>query len=198
VKQILLMGETMSKDQFGDRAKAMEESFFAKQNEALRQRLRESEETQTKKRALSAASGITDDALLDKLVALNLQGDTLAALSLVPLVVVAWADGRIDSGERTAVLSAANSERLHKDETSYQLLEQWLANPPPPDLLVKWKAYIQALSATLDNEARQTLKSAILDRAREIANAAGGFLGIGSRVAKAEKAVLEDLERSLL
>jgi hypothetical protein len=198
VKQILLMEETVSKDQFGDRAKAMEESFFAKQNEALRQRLRESEETQTKKRALSAASGITDDALLDKLVALNLQGDTLAALSLVPLVVVAWADGRIDSGERTAVLSAANSERLHKDETSYQLLEQWLANPPPPDLLVKWKAYIQALSATLDNEARQTLKSAILDRAREIANAAGGFLGIGSRVAKAEKAVLEDLERSLL
>jgi hypothetical protein len=198
VKKILLMEETMSKDQLGDRAKAMEESFFAKQNEALRQRLRESEETQTKKQALSAASGITDDALLDKLVALNLQGETLAALSLVPLVVVAWADGRIDSGERTAVLSAANSEGLHKDETSYQLLEQWLANPPPPDLLVKWKAYIQALSATLDNEARQALKSAILDRAREIANAAGGFLGIGGKVSKAEKAILEDLERSFL
>jgi tellurite resistance protein len=198
VKQILLMGETMSKDQLGDRAKAMEESFFAKQNEALRQRLRESEETQTKKQALSAASGITDDALLDKLVALNLQGETLAALSLVPLVVVAWADGHIDSRERAAVLSAANSEGLHKEETSYQLLEQWLANPPPPDMLVKWRAYIQALSATLDNEARQTLKSAILDRAREIANVAGGFLGIGSRVAKAEKVVLEDLARSFL
>jgi hypothetical protein len=65
--------ETMSKDQLGDRAKAMEESFFAKQNEALRQRLRESEETKTKKQALSAASGVTDDGLLDKLVALNLR-----------------------------------------------------------------------------------------------------------------------------
>jgi hypothetical protein len=39
------MEATMSKDQLGDRAKAMKESFFAKQNEALRQRLRESEET---------------------------------------------------------------------------------------------------------------------------------------------------------
>jgi hypothetical protein len=55
-----------------------------------------------------AASGITDDALLDKLVALNLHGETLAALSLDPLVMVAWADGHIDKGERIALLSAAS------------------------------------------------------------------------------------------
>lgn len=59
----------MSRDQLGDSAKAMEESFFAKQNEALRQTLRESEELKTRKQALSVASGITDDSLLDKLVA---------------------------------------------------------------------------------------------------------------------------------
>lgn len=68
----------MSKGRPGDRGKAMEESFFARQNEALRQRLRESEETKTKKQALSAASGVTDDGLLDRLVALNLQGKMLA------------------------------------------------------------------------------------------------------------------------
>jgi hypothetical protein len=54
----------MSKDQLGDRRKAVEESFFARQNEALRQPLRESEETKRKKQALSAASGVTDDGLL--------------------------------------------------------------------------------------------------------------------------------------
>ena len=59
----------MSKDQLGDRRKAVEESFFARQNEALRQPLRESEETKRKKQALSAASGVTDDGLLDRLVA---------------------------------------------------------------------------------------------------------------------------------
>jgi hypothetical protein len=188
----------MSKDQLGDRAKAMEESFFAKQNEALRQRLRETEATQTKRQALSAASGVTDDGLLDRLVALDLEGETLMALSLVPLVVVAWADGNIDDGERSAVLSAAEDAGLHKQHVSYQLLEQWLTQRPPPEMFVKWKAYIRALSATLSEEARKALKMAVLDRAQEIAHAAGGFLGIGSKVSKTEKAVLEELERSFL
>jgi hypothetical protein len=196
--QIFPAEETMSKDQLGDRGKAMEESFFAMENEALRQRLRESEETKTKKQALSAASGVTDDGLLDRLVALNLQGEMLAALSLVPLVVVAWADGRIDNGERTAVLSAAEEAGLSKHEVSYQVLEQWLADPPPPEMLIKWKAYIEALSVALNEEARQALRITLLGRARGIAEAAGGFLGIGSRVSKAEKAVLGELERSFL
>jgi hypothetical protein len=79
---------------------------------------------------------------------------------------------------------------------SYQLLEQWLAEPPPPEMLIKWKAYIEALSATLSKEARQALKSTLLGRARGIADAAGGFLGIGSRVSSEEKTVLDELERS--
>lgn len=77
-----------------------------------------------KKQALSAASGVTDDGLLDKLVALNLQGDALAALSQAPLVLVAWADGRIDSND--------------------QLPEQWLAEPPP----ITKQSYAVCLIAT--------------------------------------------------
>jgi hypothetical protein len=186
----------MSRDQLGDSAKAMEESFFSKQSEARRQTLRESEELQTRKQALSVASGITDDSLLDKLVALKLQGGTLAALALIPLVAVAWADGRIDKEERTAILSAAEEAGLRKDNANYQLLEQWLAAPPPLDMLIKWKAYIQALSATLNDETKQALKSTLLGRARVIAGATGGFLGIGSRVSKAEETVLVELERA--
>jgi hypothetical protein len=186
----------MSKHHLGDSAKAMEESFFAKHNEALRQTLRESEELLTRKQALSIASGFTDDSLLDKLVALKLEGGTLAALALIPLVAVAWADGRIDKEERAAVLSAAEGAGLHKDNANYQLLEQWLAAPPPLDMVIKWKAYIQALSATLNEENKQELKSTLLGRARAIAGATGGFLGIGSKISKAEEAVLAELERA--
>lgn len=66
--------------------------------------------------------------------------------------MVAWADGRVDNGERTAVLSAADEAGLSKHEVSYQVLEQWLTDPPPAEMLIKWKAYIEALSVTL-NEA---------------------------------------------
>lgn len=188
----------MSKDQLGDRTKAMEESFFAKQNEALRQRLREAEATQAKRQALSAASGVTDDALLDKLVALDLEGETLMALSLIPLVVVAWADGNIDDGERSVVLAAAEDAGINKQDVSYQLLEQWLTRRPPPEMFDKWKTYIHVRAATLSEEARKALKTTVLDRAQEVAHAAGGFLSIGSKVSKAEKAVLTELERSFL
>ena len=59
----------MSNDMLGDRRKTMEEAFFARENEALRQRVREMNDTRRKKEALSAASGITHDAVLEKLAA---------------------------------------------------------------------------------------------------------------------------------
>jgi hypothetical protein len=187
----------MSKDALGDRGKALEESFFAKQNEALRRRLRETEATKVKKEALSAASGITDNAVLDKLVALDIGSEALAALSLVPLVAVAWADGSIDDKERSGVLSRAIELGLSEQGVSYRLLEGWLVQRPTPQLLARWKDYIGALSPTLTQEARHTLKSQLLSRAAAIAGATGGLLGMGQKVSKAERAVLEELERAL-
>ena len=97
----------MSNDMLGDRRKAMEEAFFARENEALRKRLMGMDDTRRKKEALSAASGITHDAVLEKLAALDIRSETLATLSLIPLVAVAWADGSIDDKERGAVSSRA-------------------------------------------------------------------------------------------
>lgn len=187
----------MSKDLLGDRGKALEESFFAKQNEALRRRLRETEETKAKKEALSAASGITDDVVLEKLVALNIGSEALSALSLVPLVTVAWADGSIDDKERSAVLSRAAELGLSEQDASYHLLEGWLAEQPMPELLARWKDHVGALSVTLSHEAKHTLKSQLLGSAAAIAGATGGRLGIGQKVSRAEKAVLQELERAL-
>ncbi len=41
----------------GDRGKALEDMFFAKESEKLREAMREKEEAKNKKEALSAASG---------------------------------------------------------------------------------------------------------------------------------------------
>ncbi len=139
----------MSNQALGDRGQSLEDAFFARENEALRQRLRETGGTKQKKEAFSAASGITDDAVLERLTALNIGSDTVAALSLVPVVVVAWADGGIDPKERSAALSAAAEAGLDKQSASYQLLDQWLAKRPSPELLATWKDYMRAISATM-------------------------------------------------
>lgn len=186
----------MTDEFLGDRRIGLENAFFAKQDAILRRRLGEMDETKAKKQALSVASGIKDEAVLEELLALNITSATLAALSLVPLVVVAWADGSVDEKERSAALSSAEQSGLAKQDVSYQLFEGWLARKPPPELMAAWTEYVSALSATLTDGARRALRSELLGRARAVAEATGGFMGVGPRVSVAEKAVLDALERA--
>lgn len=186
----------MPSDFLAERKKGLEEAFFAEQDAILRRRLREADEVKARRDALASASGIKDAAVLDKLAAAGLTGETVAALSLVPLVLVAWADGEVDERERAAALSAAEEIGLSRDEPSHALLQGWLDRRPPQDLHAAWKAYAAALSATLDPMARRALRTGMMDRARYVAEAAGGFLGMGRRVSDAEQAVLDELGRA--
>lgn len=179
-----------------ERRTGLEEAFFAEQDAILRRRMAEEDQKNSTIEALSAASGIKDRVVLDKLLALNISVTTLTALAMVPMVLVAWADDRIDPKERDAVLSGAEQVGLHKDDVGYQLLKGWLAQRPPAALADTWKSYVTALSASLDHEARGKLKADLLDRAKTVAEAAGGFLGLLKSVSPAEKAVLDDLERA--
>ena len=99
----------MSNEILGDSRMALEEAFFARENAKLRQQLRDLDSTKRKKEALAAASGITNDTVLEKLAALNISSETVAALALVPLIAIAWSDGNIDDKERAAMLARADS-----------------------------------------------------------------------------------------
>jgi hypothetical protein len=184
----------MSHEFLDDHRRALEEAFFAKQDAELIRRLRAGSEQGTRKQALSAASGIIDDGLLEKLAAAGIEGSTLAAMTLVPLIAVAWSDGALDEKERAAVLSAASGAGLDPSEPGYQLLTQWLAKPPGPHLVETWMGYIRGTTAKLGEDARQALKLQLLGSARRVAEAAGGFLGLSSKVSAAEEAMLAKLE----
>ncbi len=186
----------MSNEPLDDRRRALEEAFFAKQDALLRKRLAEPAEVRAKKEAFSAVSGITDDAVLEALVKLDISAETLAAIALVPLVAVAWADGSIDAKERAAVLRGASESGLAPGAAGYGMLETWLQSAPPASLVESWKAYIATITAGLDHAGKRALQAPIMDRARAVALAAGGFLGIGIRISDAEEKVLADLARA--
>lgn len=176
-----------------DRKKALEEQFFARQERELVERMRREAAQKERKEALAEASGIRDREVLDRLAALDLNGATVAALGLVPLVEVAWADGAIHERERAAVVRAAEEAGVTRDTAAHALLESWLNRRPEPALLEAWKEYAAALAADLGDEERQILRHDLLDRARAVAAAAGGFLGTG-KVSAAEEAMLRELE----
>lgn len=177
-----------------ERGRALEEAFFRKQHEQQLARLREQQERAEARDALCAASGITDDMeLIDRLVDLGIRAETLAALTLIPLVEVAWADGKMEPREREAVLRGAQSSGLEPGSPSYGLLEIWTQDRPAPDLMQTWRDYIAALCAELTSEQRAHLEQRILGRARAVAEAAGGFLGLGNKVSAEEERVLAEL-----
>jgi uncharacterized tellurite resistance protein B-like protein len=186
----------MAEDFLGDRKKALEESFFAKENARLAAKLKAERASQAASEALAAASGIRDAAILKKLVDLSLGPDTWLAISLVPLVEVAWADGSIDAKERQAVLGAAAQNGIQSGTPAASLLENWLTTRPGPEVLRTWGEYTVAVCAKLDAPQRQALAVDILGRARAVAAATGGILGLGNKISDAEARVLSELEKA--
>jgi hypothetical protein len=179
----------------GDRRKALEEQFFTKHNEQLRQQLRESQEKQASRDALARVAGEAHPEVLDKLVELGISPETWAALEIVPLIEVAWADAKLEEKERSAVIKAAEANGITADSPSHALLEDWLRHRPDGRLLAAWAEYVVGLCANLDAAQKEALRDEMLGRARTVAEAAGGFLGLGSKISREEEVVLQQLEK---
>jgi hypothetical protein len=172
-----------------DRGRALENQFYDKENKDKLAAMKEKLEAQGTKEDLRKASGMTDDKVLDKLVELGLRSNTIAALSLVPLIEVAWADGEIQDNERTAILQGAHGKGLEQGTDGYELLQSWLKSRPDTGLYEAWEAYIKALASQLNDEQNRLLKNQIVGFAKMVAASAGGFLGIGKVSASEEKAL---------
>lgn len=175
-----------------DRGKALEEQFFQKEEHRKLEALREKKEREERKDALRAASGMDDDGVLERLVDIGITTATLSAVSLVPLVEVAWADRNLDEREKNAILHGARGKGIEEGSAAYGMLEGWLSKRPGPELFEAWSSYIDALDKELTGAQLEILERQVVDRARGVAESAGGFLyGTFGRVSTEEKAALE-------
>lgn len=179
-----------------DRQKALEDQFFHRQSEELRRKLREKEARGEHREALKQIAVVTDDATIDRILDLGITAETWAAVSLVPLVEVAWANGQVEDAERRSVLAAAEANGVTPGSASYEILDAWLAHRPDGRLMEAWSEYIAMLGADLSPAERHALRDELMARARQVAEAAGGFLGLGNKVSAEESVVLEDLEKA--
>jgi len=175
------------------KAKALEDSFFANENAKLLKELREVSAREEKRKEFREYLNIDNEEIIDALVELEVEPETLIAFSLVPLVEVAWADGEIQPKERDAIIQAAIERGVEEGSPTCDLLRNWLQTKPDPRLLEVWRSYVEAVMGSLGERSRAHLKSGTMGRARAIAEAAGGFLGVAS-ISAAEKKMLEELE----
>jgi len=187
----------MKKAPVSQDGRKLEDEFFARENARLLAKLRGESEKKDRREALGRVLEIRDEALLDRLLQIGIGPETALALRLIPLIYVAWADGAMDDRERRAILKAAANEGVGSDEAGAQLLSDWLARRPEASLLEHWKSYVGGISKSLAPGDREKMKVQILGAARQVAESAGGILGLTSKTSAAERKVLEDLEKIL-
>jgi tellurite resistance protein len=178
-------------------AQTLEDAFFTRESARLLQQMRERASQQERRAAMREVVRVDDEALIDHLIELGLEPGTVLALQLVPLAAVAWADGQIEPREREAVLKAAAAQGVTPDSVAGQMLANWLVQQPDATLVDAWKRHVRALWPQLSARERAEVRKSALDRARSVAEAAGGFLGLTSKVSPEEKAVLDELAQIL-
>lgn len=177
------------------RGQSLEEEFFRQQDAKLVEKLRELKRIESTRELLSRATGITNKERLDKLMELQIGSETAAVLTVLPLVEIAWADGQIDAKERAHLMEHAKSKGFVAGTSEHALLETWLQKRPEPRLFVAWLHMIHGLCEDLNATEAAHLKGLVMERARAMAGASGGILGIG-KVSASEAALLAKIEKA--
>lgn len=137
---------------------------------------------------------MTEQELGEALHALGMDAASYRALPLLPLVQVAWADGAVQEAERELILRLAR-ERYHLEEEGLLLLRNWLHHPPALSYVRRGRRVL--LSLVRHN--RAPFSSPLVDVvefAKDVAKAAGGFYGHGA-IASPEANAIDEIASAL-
>lgn len=135
-----------------------------------------------------------DTELQDLLHRLGVDRQNLKALAALPLVEVAWADGRVQPQEQVVIYQKAD-RYFFRDEDRL-LLGNWLQHPPSESYCRMGCAALAWLARSGDPLLDPIPMGVVLEDARAVACAAGGFFGFGS-ISRSERAVLARLSADL-
>ena len=186
----------MLTDSLRQREIALENVFFHRVDKQLLADIRADFSRMGMRAALREATLIVDDLLLDELIRMEVTPLTLSAVSLSPVILIAWADGQVDPKERKAILKIALADGVSSESPVWKLIESWLVHRPSPELAASWWRYITHVSHSLTTEARSIWLNHLIDQAKVVAKASGGFLGIGA-ISAEERRIIERLEQLL-
>jgi hypothetical protein len=138
-----------------------------------------------------AASG----SLIDRLEQEYFDVDSLRALALAPLAVIAWASGSLSDAEQQKASIIAFESDISDNGPAIQRYLTWLQSPPPSTLLALWQEFTVATQSHLSPSDLEAKKDAMVLNAFAIAFASGGFLGFG-KICPAEQAVMDCIDQT--
>ena len=190
----------MTKDLLKDRERGMEADYFRKQDAKLIEKIRERARLQEIAQALGEKLQVDDPALLQRVADLGLTRETGAAILVVPLVQVAWADGEVSDQERELVLEIAAERGVVEGTPPHAQLLAWLKKRPGGELFDTAMQVLNAGYAVLPAAERAVRIRELLAACERVAEASGGLaklLGLHRGVSGEEAEVLEAVTKKL-
>lgn len=140
---------------------------------------------------------MTDDALVSALHGLGLTEENVHAIAMLPLLEVAWADGRIHEPERRLILNIARQRGVIDSEAAL-LLESWLRYRPSDRYLALGREVLVELSTRGGGNFTPQTITEVLQFCEQVAVAASGLLGRAFKtIDPAEKATLAEIAEAL-
>jgi len=174
-----------------------EERYFAEldaeKRAGLRKKMAKEAADLEEKRKIAAATG-GDVEVADRIKALGFDGDSARIFDLMPLVHVAWADGKIQRGERAKLLELLESRGIEKGSEAFTTMESMLEQRPDDAFMRETLAALRDVVGAKDGGAQS-----IVDLCIEVAASSGGLLGlgIGSTVGDEEKQKIGEIAAML-
>jgi hypothetical protein len=183
-------------DAFAKRGRSLEEQYFRKRDQEIIDKLRERAAAEAELERLGEQAGVADEEILQGLRDLGYTPETVTLLHLVPLVEIAWADGRVSDRERALIVEAARARGVEAGSPADQQLAEWLTSRPSARLFERSLRAIRASLEARPATERETSRAELLSNCTAIASASGGVLGFGA-VAAEEREVLARLSTEL-
>lgn len=169
-----------------------EEKYFKKQEldlrEAKRRELEKAAREAAERRKVADQLRTENEAVIDRIRELGFDGDTARVLDVLPLIHVAWADGNVTTKERTSIFQLLESRGIASDSEAWILVETLLEKRPSADFLD------ETLHLLRDMGGHET---DIVQLCLQVADASGGFFGLGDKISDSERALIEHIAGEL-
>jgi tellurite resistance protein len=135
-----------------------------------------------------------DPILRDSLSSLGITVQNHRVLMLLPLVYVAWADGRMEDVEIERIDEIAKTT-LHLNKSGLDILDGWLEEQPAPDYFTQGLQDLFLLAQTEEGEPLVHPEELhdLLMHAEAIARATGHALDAPTSISPEEDAALHDI-----
>jgi hypothetical protein len=133
------------------------------------------------------------------LAELKIPRENYRLVMMLPMVYVAWADGRIQPAERKLIMQIAADRKL-LENGGRETLEHWLSVAPSAARLQTDLAILNELCSShskTEDEFDADCSQLLIAYCQDVADAAGGMLGLKSARHESEQAALKLIAAAL-